>query len=155
MDLDDLDPLMPHRPPMRLIDSVEAVDVESQRLVALMTVRSDCLFFENGGVPGWVAIEYMAQAAAALTGTYDRMVYPSRPARPGFLLGTRKLKVDVESFKEGCTYRVIAQQVFDDETAASFACSITDDAGTTVAEACLNAFRPADAKAFIDGMEAE
>jgi hypothetical protein len=39
--------------------------------------------------------------------------------------------------------------VFADEDAASFACQIEDDAGTVVATAVLNAYRPPDLEAFL------
>ena len=41
-----------------------------------------------------------------------------------------------------------ASTFWDDETAA-FACTVVDDAGTVVAEAALNAFRPPDFGTFI------
>ena len=86
-----LEELLPHRPPMVLIDAVESFDAEARRLVARVTIGENQLFFDGKGVPNWVAIEYMAQTAAALVGYYDRHVAPGQPARPGLLLGTRKL----------------------------------------------------------------
>lgn len=145
----DLDALLPHRPPMVLIDAVETFDPASRRLTARMTVTPDAMFCETDGVPNWVAIEYMAQTSAALAGYFDRVQAPDQPARPGLLLGTRKLDLRCERFELGRTYRITSESVFADEDAASFACQIEDDAGTVVATAVLNAYRPPDLEAFL------
>lgn len=146
-----LDELLPHRPPMRLIDAIEAFDPEAKTLTATVTVTPGQIFFfgTEEGVPNWVAIEYMAQASAALAGCYDRHVAPDRPARPGLLLGTRKLDLKLERFEAGKTYRVTATNAFWDADAAAFACEIRDAAGDVVATATLNAYRPPDFEGFL------
>ena len=144
-----LEELLPHRPPMVLIDAVESFDAETRRLVARVTIGENQLFFDGKGVPNWVAIEYMAQTAAALVGYYDRHVAPGQPARPGLLLGTRKLDLKLERFEAGRTYRIAAENAFCDSDAASFVCSIEDDTGATVATANLNAYRPPDMEKFL------
>ena len=144
-----LDELLPHRPPMVLIDAVESFDAEAKRLVARVTIGENQLFFDGMGVPNWVAIEYMAQACAALAGCWDRHVAPDRPARPGLLLGTRKLELGIDRFEACGVYHVTAEDVLSDADAASFACSIRDDAGREVAKANLNAYRPPDMTEFL------
>ncbi len=144
-----LDDLLPHRPPMVLIDDVESFDAAAKRLVARVTIREGQLFFTTGGVPNWVAIEYMAQAAAALVGCHDKLVAPDQPVRPGLMLGTRKLDLKLARFEAGKTYRIVAEEVFSDADAASFACGIEDEAGVTVATATLNAYRPPDMEQFM------
>ena len=144
-----LDDLLPHRPPMVLIDDVESFDAAAKRLVARVTIREGQLFFTTGGVPNWVAIEYMAQAAAALVGYHDKHLAPDLPVRPGLMLGTRKLDLKLARFEAGKTYRVMAEEVFSDADAASFACGIEDEAGVTVATATLNAYRPPDMEQFM------
>ena len=144
-----LDELLPHRPPMVLIDAVESFDAEAKRLTARVTIGENQLFFTGDGVPNWVAIEYMAQTAAALVGYYDKHVAPDQPARPGLLLGTRKLDLKLERFEAGKTYHVVAENAFSDSDAASFVCSIEDDTGATVATANLNAYRPPDMEQFL------
>ena len=143
--------LMPHRPPMVLIDGVESFDDAEHSLVALVKIRPDSPFFVLGiGVPSWVAIEYMAQAAAALVGRYDQLTAPGAPPRPGFLLGTRKLSLDLERFEEGATYRIFAGESFSDGDAAAFECRISDASGNVVASAILNAFRPQNLAEFLE-----
>lgn len=144
-----LDELLPHRPPMVLIDAVESFDAEAKRLVARVTIGENQLFFDGQGVPNWAAIEYMAQTAAALVGYYDRHVAPGQPARPGLLLGTRRLDLKLARFEAGKTYRIVAENAFSDSDAASFVCRIDDEAGETVATANLNAYRPPDMEQFL------
>ena len=144
-----LDELLPHRPPMVLIDAVESFDAEAKRLVARVTIGENQLFFDGMGVPNWVAIEYMAQASAALVGYYDKHVMPGQPVRPGLLLGTRKLDLKLARFETGKTYRIVAENAFSDSDAAAFACRIEDEAGETVATANLNAYRPPDMEQFL------
>ena len=141
--------LLPHRPPMVLIDAVESFDAATKRLVARVTIGPDQLFCTSDGVPNWVAIEYMAQAAAALVGFYDKVTAPGAPARPGLLLGTRRLDLKLDRFEMGKTYFISAENVFNDDEAASFICSIQDAAGDTVATATLSAYRPPDIEQFI------
>ena len=144
-----LEDLLPHRPPMVLIDAVESFDAEAKRLTARVTIGENQLFFDGDGVPNWVAIEYMAQAAAALVGVHDKHLAPDRPVRPGLMLGTRRLDLRLARFEAGKTYRVVAENVFNDADAASFACRIEDEAGETVAAATLNAYRPPDMEQFM------
>lgn len=138
-----LDDLIPHRPPMRLLDEVLSVDLASETLVAAFTARRDWC-------ANWVAIELMAQAAAALAGAADRAEGRDGPARPGFLLGTRKLTLDLPAFTVGARYTVRAHSVFRDTESASFDCAVLDGA-RTVATATLNAYRPPDVAAFLAG----
>ena len=106
-----------------------------------------------GGVPNWAAIEFMAQAAAALAGCVERECNPAQPVRPGLLLGTRRLTLSTDSFAAGRTYRVTAENAFWDNKTAVFTCTIVDDAGAVVAEAAINAYRPPDFGAFLKEQE--
>lgn len=146
-----LEELLPHRPPMVLLDDVESFDAEAKRLTARVGITPGRMFFDRGldGVPAWAAIEYMAQASAALAGCWDKHIAPDRPVRPGLLLGTRKLELKLECFASGKTYHVTAAEAFSDSDAASFACSIVDDEGREVATANLNAYRPPDLGQFL------
>ena len=136
---------------MVLLDGVESFDDAGRSLVAFVKIRPDSPFFVLGsGVPSWVAIEYMAQAAAALVGRFDQLMAPDAPPRPGFLLGTRKLSLDLERFEEGETYRIFAGETFSDGAAAAFECRISDPSGNVVASASLNAFRPQNFTEFLE-----
>ena len=100
-------------------------------------------------MPNGAAIEFMAQAAAALAGCIDKERDPSQPARPGLLLGTRRLDLRTDSFAAGRTYSVNVISAFWDDETASFECTVVDDSGAVVAEAALNAYRPKDFGKFL------
>ena len=146
-----LDDLLPHRAPMVFLDAVESFDSKSRSLTATVSITPEHVLYSPtlGGVPNWAAIEFMAQAAAALAGCFDKERNPAQPARPGLLLGTHRLTLHADSFAAGRTYRVTAASTFWDIETAAFACTIVDDAGTVVAEAALNAYRPPDFGAFL------
>ncbi len=147
--MDDIASLLPHRPPMVLIDGVEAFDPAAKRVVVSVKIDDSNPFFSDGGVPSWVAIEYMAQASAALVGLRDRSREPDCAPRVGMLLGTRRMDVGLSRFVAGETYRTSSECVFEDSDAASFQCEIRDAADRVVASATLNAYRPPDMAAFL------
>ncbi len=147
--MEDLARLLPHRPPMVLIDGVEVFDPDAKRVVVSVKIDDSNPFFSDGGVPSWVAIEYMAQASAALVGLRDRSCAPDCAPRPGMLLGTRRMEVGLSHFVAGEAYHASAECVFEDSDAASFQCEIRDAAECVVASATLNAYRPLDMAAFL------
>ena len=147
--MEDVASLLPHRPPMVLIDGVETFDSEAKRVVVSLKIDDSNPFFSDGGVPSWVAIEYMAQASAALAGLRDRSLAPDCAPRVGMLLGTRRMEVGLSRFVADETYHVAAECVFEDAEAASFQCEIRDAADRVVASATLNAYRPPDMAAFL------
>ncbi len=126
---------------MVLIDGIESVDLENGVLIAYVDIREEWK-------ANHVAIEYMAQTSAALAGARDRAEHPDAPAKPGFLLGTRRLTLDLPSFVVGRRYRIKAVNEFSDGATASFRCEILDG-GTVVASAILNAYRPDDITEFL------
>ena len=115
--------LVPHRPPMSLLDEIVSCDMKEGTLSAAFSARRE--WAEN-----WSAIEYMAQAAAALAGAADRAGGYEGPPKPGFLLGTRKMGLDFDRFEPGKRYIARARSVLIDEEAGSisvtFTCSKTD-----------------------------
>ncbi len=136
-----LEELLPHRPPMVLIDEIVSFDETEKAAVAHATIRET--WSEN-----WVAIELMAQTAAALAGLLDKADGYTGVPRPGFLLGTRKLTLELPRFEVGQTYAVTAKSVFSDDESASFECAIRC-ADAVVATATLNAYRPTDLVQFL------
>ena len=130
--------LIPHRPPMVLIDSVESLDLAAGRIEVSFTARERW----RGN---WFAIGYMAQAAAALAGAFDRAADADAARRPGFLLGTRRLDLGIAQFLPGVKYRVSAVREYVDGDSAAFACEISeagDCAGGKKCAATLTAYRP-------------
>ena len=136
-----LEDVLPHRPPMVLLDEIVSVDEKERSLVARVKIRPE--WCEN-----WASIELMAQAAAALAGVFDRVTGSTRPARPGFLLGTRRIKMHIPAFEVGKSYEVTAKDVFSDAGSAGCECTVRDG-DAVVVEAVLNAYRPSDVSAFM------
>lgn len=130
--------LIPHRPPMVLIDSVESVDLAANRLVASFTAREEW----RGN---WFALEYMAQTAAALAGAFDRAADEDAAGRPGFLLGTRRLDLGIPEFVPGTKYLVSAVREYEDGDSAAFSCEIWESDDIDRLRKCtatLTAYRP-------------
>jgi len=91
----DAKKLMPHKPPMVFIDTLEMV---GERVAsASVTIKKDWFFVdENGFLDEAMYMELIAQAAAALNG-FEALSQNSQGFQ-GFLLGARKLRV----FKKAC-----------------------------------------------------
>ena len=136
--------LIPHRPPMLLINQVLAVDEKSSS--ALVIVDSDSSFFETSkGVPAWVGLEYMGQTAALIAGhqLQQGLIAPHL----GFLLGTRAFKSECDYFGTGSTLKVsCSEKVLVGDDLATFDCLIekineTTQDTTLLATASLSVFR--------------
>lgn len=130
-----LEELIPHRGTMKLVDKLVSFDAEDESAVVEFTVK------DNRFQGSQVAIEYMAQASAALAGIFDKIEHPEKPPRIGFLMGSRKLKLDIPEFEVGRTYRVNVKKIFSDENTGSFDAAVFDQE-KLVASAVLNAYRP-------------
>lgn len=130
--------VLPHRPPMLLIDRIVSWDDSS--LAGEVDIREDCPFGVAGlGVPRWVALEYMAQAVGALDGV--RLRQAGRPVPPGYLLGTRRLDGTDGHFQPGAILRISVREVLQDATGLGvFACRLDD--GERSLSCQLTVFRP-------------
>ena len=90
--------LIPHRPPMVLIDGV--LDAGDDFLVAEVRIAPGVPFFTDGlGVPAWVGLEYMGQAIAALAGL--RAERAGEPVGSGLLVGCSRYTSVVAAFAPG------------------------------------------------------
>jgi predicted hotdog family 3-hydroxylacyl-ACP dehydratase len=132
-----LSELLPHRPPMILIDEIVSYDDAS--VVAAVTVREASLFGEAAGVPAYVGLEYMAQTCGAHVGALARD--RGEPPRVGFLLGTRQYHAHVAWFRLGERLIVSAKVIYHDDQMGAFDCRI-DVEGQLVAAAQLNVYQP-------------
>jgi predicted hotdog family 3-hydroxylacyl-ACP dehydratase len=99
--------LMPHSGRMILIDRLLAQGTDF--VEAEVCVRADSLFLQQGAVPAWVGVEYMAQACACFAGLEARAL--GRAAKVGFLLGARDYRTTVPGFEVGATLCVRARPV--------------------------------------------
>ena len=140
--------LLPHRPPMLLVDRLLEDDAEMVRVEA--TVKPDGLFVTEEGMPAWVGIELMAQTVASWAGL--RRHEAGEPVRLGFLLGTRKYECTLAHFPLGARLEIEARQELVAENGlAVFACKIFLGADI-IATANLNAFQPPNIDEYLRGV---
>ena len=86
--------ILPHKPPMILIDDVIDYSIEEKWLKSCVTIRKDCLFFDNqlNGIDSVIGIEYMAQTIGCFAHLQKHLEEP----QIGFLLGTRLYNKAIE-----------------------------------------------------------
>ena len=137
--------LLPHDPPMVLLDQM--VSYTSNSIHTQVAINDDSPFCENGRVPSYVSIEYMAQTVGVWNGSMARI--NNTPPKLGFLLGARKLDLKVPDFKVGQVLDVFGTVQYLDGEMASFNCWIEIN-NERVVEACLNVFQPKDLSMFGD-----
>ncbi len=126
--------LVPHEPPMLLIDELLAWTPERAQVRA--QVRAGSPFVSEGRAPALVMIEIMAQAVAAAAGMDWRQRGEDRVER-GVLLGTRELALSVDELHVGDELRIDVAREFDDGTLFRYACSVERE-GQRLASAELN-----------------
>jgi predicted hotdog family 3-hydroxylacyl-ACP dehydratase len=113
--------VLPHRPPMILID--ELLSSSDDSLCARVRLREDSPFVEDGRVSSLVAIEYMAQTVAALAGLRKRA--RGEEVRRGYLLGCRELKLPVAELRAGDELTVRVRETWATDELGHFDCSVT------------------------------
>jgi len=138
--------VVPHRAPMLLIDEVVTPGLEV--FCTRVQIRETSMGFEDGGVPGWFGVEYMAQTIAA----YHGVNYPSPDGEPeiGFLVGVRDYRTSCAVFPLGATLLVQISPSFVVENSGSFECQITID-GAMVAESMITTVKPG--KDFVEALK--
>jgi predicted hotdog family 3-hydroxylacyl-ACP dehydratase len=93
-----------------------------------LEVAASALFADAAGsVPGWVALEWMAQCAAAHGGLAARAA--GAPPGKGMLVGARRLELARPAFARDETLRVTARWTGAAGALASFACEVRDAQG--------------------------
>ena len=128
--------LLPHKPPMVLIDAVRAWG--EGRLEATVAVRPGISFFvPEQGVPAYVGMEYMAQACGAYAGL--QAMVAGEPVRVGLLLGTRRYLAQVGWFEPGQALDIKIVELFRDGSIGMFDCRIEHE-GRTLATAQLSVY---------------
>lgn len=132
--------LVPHRGVMSLLDRIDEYGEDWLR--ASVEIRRSSLFAAGDGVPAWVGIEYMAQAASAFAGI--EQVQRGEAPSIGLLIGARYYRSMLETFPFDTRLSVFAKIALRDaEDFAAYDCTLTA-AGTRLAECMLKAYRPHD-----------
>ncbi len=112
----DLGDLVPHRGPMRLLDSVVAHGERSIECVT--TIRADHAFLDDGKVDVVLCVELVAQAVAAYVGYQDWVT--GRKPELGFIVSCREASFEVGSLSLGDTLTVSATHVWGESQVGSF-----------------------------------
>lgn len=134
---------LPHKPPMMLIDKVCEVNQDSVLCESYVCPDGVLAPFldQYGNLPGWFALELMAQAIGIWSGWHGR-VQGSEP-KLGMLLGTRALKCGMARFPSCSLLQIYASRILQDERLGSFECVIHLQEQPVVT-ARLNVYQPGD-----------
>jgi predicted hotdog family 3-hydroxylacyl-ACP dehydratase len=138
-----IEEVLPHSGRMVLLTRI--VSHTDRRTTCVVEISPASTFADaDGGVPAWVAVEYMAQCVAAHGGLRARAA--GDPVTPGFLLGSRSIALHTERFLPGQRLEVEAAHVWGEHDFFSFACAVRDAAtGATLVEGTLAVARAAGA----------
>ena len=142
--------LLPHKEPMIFISDVRSADIKTGVLTAHSKIRQTDVLYQSdiGGVPAYATLEYMAQAIGCFVGLYD-MEQGKKPG-VGFVLGTRKLKIQKPILLLDEDFLIDVSVVFCDENMASFDCVMYNEkTKEEIATALINAYRPDDRDTFM------
>ncbi len=135
--------LLPHKPPMILLDQL--MDVGAEHVHCMLTAQKKCLYFDHkiNAIPAWFGIEFMAQTLACWSG-FHALKEEKRPS-VGFLLGSRRYKSHCSAFPEGAILDIHATRLMQSEGIAAFSCRIEENT-VEIASAQLTAYIPSEDK---------
>lgn len=140
--------LVPHRPPMLLIDSL--IEAGEDYSVCRASIRLDSVFLEADGVPAIAGIEYMAQAVAAHGGYLDQL--KGEPVKVGFLLGSPQFETFVTTLPLGSQLRIHVQKDWGDDQMMRFRCQMFNDLDDSLWQQCdMNVYQPKDVPGYLAG----
>ncbi|KXF80173.1 ApeP family dehydratase [Enterovibrio coralii] len=131
--------LVPHRPPMLLVDELVNADKTSAHCRAKLTKQHPFFDVSLNGIPAWIGIELMAQTIATWAGYQDYLI--GKTPAIGFLVGTRKYTSDRPYFPLGSTLDIKVEEVMNDGGMSVFACHIELE-GLQVATCQLSTYEP-------------
>ena len=137
--------LVPHRGKMFLLNRICDYDLEINSITIEIDITCDNLFYEKelGGVPAWVAFEYMAQSVSALSGLQGRT--KSEKPKVGFIMSVSGFNAYVPVFKQGETVVINVLEKTRNDNAVTFEGSATVN-GTLAVTAKLNTVEVEDSK---------
>lgn len=128
--------LLPHRPPMVLLDEILSFEGSTAR--CKLTIRQDAPLLEDGRVRAVAALEYMAQCAGICTMLRAR----ERGGGPlrGYLVGARELRLETDAFSLGDELVVEISLTWEGAEIAVFQGLVTRE-GELLAQATLSVYR--------------
>lgn len=133
---------LPHDAPMMLLGSVECVTDDTAVCRVAVNRQSVLAPFLNadGDLPGWYALELMAQTVGVWSGWHRQQLGQDHIAL-GMMLGARELICASGRFMQGLTLEITVKLLMQDERFGSFECAISADE-ETLATGRVNTFQP-------------
>ncbi|MBX3272358.1 MAG: hypothetical protein KF729_19015 [Sandaracinaceae bacterium] len=133
MSLPPITELLPHRPPMLLVD--EVIRHEGLRVTCRTTIREDMPFVSDGQAPMLVALELFAQSACSLVAL---LAVGRRTAMMGgAFLGTRKVALHADALFVGDVVDIHCEERMAIGPTAQIECRL-ERAGELLAEGAIN-----------------
>lgn len=147
----DLSKILPHNPPMILIDDILNYDLTQKTLTAIVKITEDKLFFDKSknGISSLVGIEFMAQTI----GCYAYFRNNCKSPKLGFLLGSRLFNNALDVFKNGENYKIKVNEIFTDNQIVVFDCIMYDMHGEEIASATINVYQTDNVQEFLNKNE--
>lgn len=141
----EVEKIVPHKGKMLLLDRVCSYDSQELSAVAEVDISDSVMFFDEkmGGVPVWLAFEYMAQSVGALSGIY--CLSKGEEPRLGFIMSLSNFNASEPVFKSGKTVVIKVRQFMRVDRAVTFEGSASVD-GVEIAKATLNTVEVDDPK---------
>jgi predicted hotdog family 3-hydroxylacyl-ACP dehydratase len=139
MNLPPIRELLPHRPPLLLLDALVAHGEDWAECE--VTPKPAQLFAKADEVPAILCVEYMAQTIGAFAGL--RQQARGEPPRVGYLIGARELTLYADALAIGQRLRVHARRVWSDASgrAGQFECKV-ESGETLIASGTLTVLQP-------------
>lgn len=138
--------LLTHSGDKVLLDTI--LDYDDDGLVAQARIKPDSVYLKNGAEPGWMGLEYMAQAVAAYAGIRARNA--NGEPKVGMLIGTRRYSISRAAFPPGMELVIETRVLLEDENGLSvFQCSI-QHGDEQVASANLNVYQPHNIQHYLE-----
>lgn len=135
----DLKKVLPHKPPMILIDDVVEIDLPDKSLTSIVKITEDKVFFDKtiNGISPTVGIEFMAQTI----GCYSYFCKNIEEPEIGFLLGARLYKTGLERFDKDETYTIKVREVSSEYEIRVFDCIIYNSSNEECVSSTLNVYQ--------------
>lgn len=139
--ISELEKMLPHKPPMVLVDRLISNDAHSAIVEA--TIKDDYPF-TSGSIGAWVGLELIAQSAAVLAKLTKQA--SADKASLGFLLGSRSFTAYIPEFTPG--QKVLVEVKLDPASEGQVMVNargkVKDASGQVICEGTLTLYEPND-----------
>jgi predicted hotdog family 3-hydroxylacyl-ACP dehydratase len=95
-----------------------------ERTRCRVVIGADSPFHDDGLVPPWIGIEYLAQTIAVHGGLHARA--SGDPIRLGLLVGCRRLTIATAGFRRGQVLDASVAHLWGERDLFAFSCALTD-----------------------------